>query len=308
MTAASACRCGDAMKEMPREKPAIDRRGIFSFLAITFVVTYVIEGALILGGFRIVPGATSWGQYIILAVMWVPGVAAVLTVKLITREGFGALRLRFGSWRPYAIAALIVPACFLVIYLLTWLLGLGQPDWKFTSFLDQIAKQSAGEMPPMPSPFLVWPAIFFATLVVAPFFNGLFGFGEELGWRGYLLPKLMPLGKPRAYGLLGLIWGLWHLPLVLVGFTYPGHPLLGVLMFVGLTSTFGIYLNELTLRHRSSILAGWAHGVFNSQKLGAWALLFPCVNPLLGGYAGVLGLGVWLALGLFEARRARKEP
>jgi hypothetical protein len=293
---------------MLREKTPFDRRGIFSFLAITFVVTYAIEGALILGGFRIVPGATSWGQYVILAVMWVPGAAAVLTVKLVTREGFGALGLRFGSWRPYAAAGLIVPACFLVIYSLTWLLGLGQADWKLASFLDQIAKQSAGEMPPMPSPFLIWPAIFFATLVVAPFFNGLFGFGEELGWRGFLLPKLMPLGKPRAYGLLGLIWGLWHLPLVLVGFTYPGHPLLGVLMFVGLTSTFGIYVNELALRHRSSILAGWAHGVFNSQKLGAWALLFPGVNPLLGGYAGVLGVGVWLALGLFEARRARKEP
>ncbi|MCX5752371.1 MAG: CPBP family intramembrane metalloprotease [Candidatus Krumholzibacteria bacterium] len=262
---------------------------------------------MILGGFRIVPGAASMGQYVILAVMWVPGLAAVLTIKLVTHEGFRIAGLRFGSWRPYATAALIIPACFLVIYSLTWLMGLGRADWKFASFLDQIAKQSTAGMPPMPSPYLVWPAIFFATLVVAPFFNGLFGLGEELGWRGYLLPKLMPLGKPRAYALLGLIWGLWHLPLVLVGFTYPGHPLPGALMFIGLTSTFGIYLNELTLRHRSSIIAGWAHGVFNSQKLGAWALLFPGVNPLLGGYAGLLGIGVWLALGLFEVRRGRKE-
>jgi membrane protease YdiL (CAAX protease family) len=231
----------------------------------------------------------------------------VLTIKLVTHEGFRGAGLRFGSWRPFAGAALMVPACFLVIYLLTWRLGLGRPDWNFSDFLNQIAKQSKGEMPAAPSPFLVWPAIFFTTLVVAPFFNGLFGFGEELGWRGYLLPKLMPLGKPRAYALLGLIWGLWHLPLVLVGFTYPGHPLLGALMFIGLTTAFGIYLNELTLRHRSSILAGWAHGVFNSQKLGAWALLFPGVNPLLGGYAGLPGIGVWLALGLFEVRRARKE-
>jgi hypothetical protein len=296
------------MKEMLRDKGTVDRRGIFSFLAITFIVTYAVEGALILGGFRIVPGAASWGQYVIMALMWVPGIAAVLTIKLVTREGFRGAGLRFGSWRPYAAAGLIVPACFLVIYALTWLAGFGRADWKFTIFLDQIAGQSTAGLPPMPSPFLVWPAIFIATLVVAPFFNGLFGFGEELGWRGYLLPKLMPLGKPRAYALLGLIWGLWHLPLVLVGFTYPGHPILGAVMFIGLTTTFGIYLNELTLRHRSSILAGWAHGVFNSQKLGTWALLFPGANPLLGGYAGALGIGVWLALGLFEALRTRKEP
>jgi len=295
------------MKDMLRERTTVDRRGIFSFLAITFIVTYAIEGALILGGFRIVPGAASLGQYVIMAVMWVPGLAAVLTVKLVTREGFHGMGLRFGSWRPYATAAMIIPACYLIIYLLTQLLGLGQADWKCTYFLAQFAKQSTSGMLSMPSPFLVWPAIFFTTLVVAPFLNGLFGFGEELGWRGYLLPKLIPLGKPRAYALLGLIWGLWHLPLVLVGFTYPGHPLLGALMFIGLTSTFGIYLNELTLRHRSSVLAGWAHGVFNSQKLGAWALLFPGVNPLLGGYAGLLGIGIWIALGLFEARSARKE-
>jgi hypothetical protein len=43
--------------------------------------------------------------------------------------------------------------------------------------------------------------------------------------------------------------------------------------------------------------------VFNSQKLGVWALLFPDVDPLMGGYAGVVGIAVWLALGLWQARR-----
>jgi hypothetical protein len=72
---------------------------------------------------------------------------------------------------------------------------------------------------------------------------------------------------------------------------------------MALTITFGIYLNELTLRHRSSILAGWAHGVFNSQKLGVWALLFPSINSLIGGFAGIVGIMVWLSLGLWEMRR-----
>ena len=47
----------------------------------------------------------------------------------------------------------------------------------------------------------------------------------------------------------------------------------------------------------------WAHGVFNSQKLGVWPLLFPDVHPLLGGYAGVLGIGIWLLLGARETRK-----
>jgi membrane protease YdiL (CAAX protease family) len=281
---------------------AIDRKGIFSFLGITFAITYAIEGALILRGFRIVPGIASLGQYVIMAVMWVPALATVLTVKLVTREGFAVANVRFGGWRPYVTSGLVLPACFILIYALTWILGLGYPDWSL-GYFQKIAAAGKGMPPALPSPTIVWPALFFATLVFAPILNGVFGFGEELGWRGYLLPKLMPLGKARAYLIIGIVWGLWHLPLVLVGFTYPGHPLLGTFMFILLTIGFGIYLNELTLRHRSSILAGWAHGVFNSQKLGVWALLFPGVNPLLGGYAGALGLGIWFALGLLQMRR-----
>jgi hypothetical protein len=112
----------------------------------------------------------------------------------------------------------------------------------------------------------------------------------------------MPLGKPWAYLLVGIVWGLWHLPLVLVGFAYPGHWLAGTAMFLILTTAFGVYLNELTLRNGSSILAGWAHGVFNSQKLGIWSLLFPGVNPLLGGYAGAVGLAVWVGIAVFASR------
>ena len=157
--------------------------------------------------------------------------------------------------------------------------------------------------PIIPSPIVIWPVLFLVSLLFVPFFNAVFAFGEEFGWRGYLLPKLMPLGKLRAYLLSGIIWGLWHLPLVLVGFMYPGYPVLGMLLFTMLTTALGIYINELTLRYHSSILAGWIHGVFNTQRLGVWALLFPNTNPLLGGVSGLLGIAVWFGLGLLECRR-----
>ena len=141
------------------------------------------------------------------------------------------------------------------------------------------------------------------SIIVGPTINGLFGFGEEFGWRGYLLPKLMPLGKVRAYILLGVIWGLWHAPLILVGFNYPGYPVLGIIAMMGFMTAVGIYLNEMTLRHRSSILAGSIHGALNGQGYGIWGILFPSVNPLLGGVTGLVGMAVWLAIGLWLARR-----
>lgn len=288
------------------ERTRLDRRGVFSFLSITFFITYAIEGALILSGFRITRLPAMYGQLVVAAVMWVPALATVLTIRFITREGFAIVNFRFGSWKPYVASGLIVPLCFVLIYGLTWLLGLGQPHWAVDQYMATLRQAGGANIPHMPSPAIILPAMFMATLVMAPFLNGLFGFGEELGWRGYLLPKLMVLGKPRAYVLLGIVWGLWHLPLILIGFTYPGHPVLGVVAFMALTITLGIYINELTLRHRSSILAGWVHGVFNSQKLGVWAMLFPTVNPLIGGFAGIVGIVVWLLLGLWEMRRPRR--
>ncbi len=281
----------------------LDKKGILWFLVITFGLTYAIEGVLILSGFRVTVMPAITGQLVIAGVMWVPALAAFITIKFITREGFSIACIRFGSWKPYLATALIIPVCYVIIFGLTWLLGFGQPDWTLQQFQSMIADAAGQPLPSMPSPAVVLPAMFLGTLFVSPIVNGLWAYGEELGWRGYLLPKLMPLGKPKAYLILGVVWGLWHMPIILIGFNYPGYPLLGVLMMIGLMTSLGFYINELTLRHNSSILAGWVHGLFNSQRLGVWALLFPSLNPLLGGAVGVISILMWALLGLWESRK-----
>jgi len=108
----------------------IDRRGIISFLVVTFGITYTIEGAFILTGLRLTGVPPLYGQLIIGGVMWVPTVATVLTIKLVTHEGFAITNLRIGALKPYLISALVIPACFMITYILAWLLGPGQPDWQ----------------------------------------------------------------------------------------------------------------------------------------------------------------------------------
>ncbi len=277
----------------------IDRKGIFSFLAITFGITYAIEGALILSGFRVAKVPPLYGQFIIAGVMWVPAVAAVLTIKFLTHEGFRLTNFRIGAWKPYLVSALAIPACFTLIYALTWLLGLGQPDWHLAAF-RKLVLSSGTDISTMPPPAIILPILFLSSIFVGPLINGIFGFGEEFGWRGYLLPKLMPLGKFKAYLIVGMIWGLWHAPLVIVGFNYPGHPFSGIICMMAMTTSLSIYINELTLKNRSSILAGWIHGAFNGQAYGVWRILFPNVNPLLGGFTGLVGIFVLLILGAWE--------
>lgn len=280
----------------------IDRKGLISFLVITFTLTFGIELVLILTGLRLSSFPSAFAGYAIAAVMWIPSLAALITAKFITGEGLAQANIRVGKIRPYIVTALLLPLSFAIIYTGSWVLGLAEPDWDLSQFLGMVSDMSGNDIPPLPSPGLAILGVFAATTFVTPFFNSVFGFGEELGWRGYLLPKLMPLGKKAAYILIGLIWAVWHLPLIAIGFTYPSSPLLGFILFAGLTTTFGVYLNEMTLAHESTILAGWIHGVFNSQKLGIWPMLFPTAHPLLGGYAGLVGIVVWLVLALITIK------
>ena len=200
----------------------INRKGIISFLLITFGITYLMEGILILSGFRVTLIPAVVGQYTVLIAMWVPALATLITTRFITKEKMSSTLLSFGpSWKPYVVTALVIPAAFIITYLLTWALGLGQPDWQLKNFYAMIASLGT-DMSTAPSSSLLLTLLFILSLTLAPFFNSIAGFGEEWGWRGYLLPRLMPLGKWKAYLLVGLIWGLWHAPLVAIGFNYPG--------------------------------------------------------------------------------------
>ena len=285
----------------------LNRKGVFSFLLITFGITYLVEAILILLGFRVTQIPAMGGQLAIMVVMWVPAVATLITTRFITHEKVNTTGLRFGpSWKPYLVTALVIPLCFILTYLLTWALGLGQPDWQLNSFFGMVASYGA-DMSCAPTPAFLLTALFFLSLIFTPFANSVIALGEEWGWRGYLLPRLMQLGKWKAYLILGVIWGLWHAPLIAVGFNYPGYPVLGILLMIFLTTAIGLYINELTLRYQSSLLAGWIHGVFNSQSYGIWRmLLFPNANPIFGGITGLVGILVIACMGFMTLQWAKR--
>lgn len=77
--------------------------------------------------------------------------------------------------------------------------------------------------------------------------------GEEPGWRGWLLPRVLERRGPLSASLfVGLVWGLWHIPLFIVGFNPGGAA--GVLFQVLLTTIVGVYLTWLYLRSDGNLL------------------------------------------------------
>lgn len=269
---------------------AIDKKGIALFLAITFAITWGIEAIFIAMGVSFAGIPPQFAQLVLAAVMFAPALSALIAAKIL-RGKVIPYGWHFGSIRPYILVFVFTPLIFAVIYGLTVALGLGSFDFDLSTFAAMVEKATGQQVPPInPQQFIL--IIFLASITIAPFINSLFGLGEEIGWRGYLLPRLMPLGKVRAYLLLGVIWGLWHAPIILIGFAYPGYPVAGVLMFIIFTTTLGIVINELTLKYQSVFLAGWIHGVFNAQSYGIWRVIMPDAQPLLGGIVGLVGIAI----------------
>ena len=94
-------------------------------------------------------------------------------------------------------------------------------------------------------------------------------FGEEWGWRGYMMPKLTELiGKPAAIIVGGILWGLWHAPLTIAGHNfgtdYDFFPWLGILVMCVFCAFMNAFLTLLTERTKSIYPASFCHMVNNN--------------------------------------------
>lgn len=248
--------------------------------------------------------------------MFGPAVAALL-VRLIRREGFADAGLRLvGRRRRRAgwmyLAAYLAPplliAASIIIVLLT-----GVQHWAFSENLKAIANVlKGGPLPPgytadqLALLSIVASSALSFTLAIP--FNMIFTFGEEFGWRSYLLPRLAPLGGVPAAIITGIIWGLWHAPIIVLdSYNYPGHPYLGVGMMVLFTVALGMIFAWLRFRSGSVWPPVLAHAAFNAQA-GFGIIFLSHADPLLGAPIGLVGLLPMIAFAIWLAATGRLKP
>jgi membrane protease YdiL (CAAX protease family) len=278
---------------------ARDIRSLVVFLAIAFGLAWIVALPLWLGDGL----ANPFFPLIAVAMMATPAIAALIVVFLVDRPRHRARALGLWPLKPvgrfvgYCLLGIFVPILLVLIALpVGALLGVYPADvTNFSAFAQLLQEQTAaagvGELP-IPVGTVI--AIQLVTVPLAALINLVPALGEELGWRGWMLPKLMPLGAVPAILISGVVWGLWHAPLILLGYNYPGVPgWLGLTAMVGVCITFGAVFGWLRLRSDSVWPAALAHAAFNGAA-GTYLLFAMAGERIDMTQATVLGWTGWI--------------
>jgi membrane protease YdiL (CAAX protease family) len=223
------------------EKISTIKKSIFCFVILTFSLSSIFYYLIISHGF---------GGLNVLLLMWMPGISALITSLIFFRSirGFG--------WKPgkvkYLIFAYIFPIIIcLISYGIFWLFNLGT----YTGNLH--------------SNFI----LFLVTGTIGGIISAL---GEEIGWRGFLVPKLARLTTFTWVAVIsGVIWALWHFPLILFSTYNSGTPLWWSLpLFFISAIAISFIFAWLTLKSGSlwpAVILHASDNLFNQQVFGPLA-------------------------------------
>jgi uncharacterized protein len=243
--------------------------------------------------------------------MLTPALSAIVVQRLssgrhILRGQPFELRLGRARWLLLAPAAFVmaIVTSILISFLLTP--GLLVDHVGFAVAASHLGGVPGGAMEPA-SRFGLAIAM---SLLLGPILNIPLFLGEELGWRGFMNPRLLEMfGRP---GLLigGAIWAVWHVPMILLGLNYPQHAFFGLLLWIPLCMGINVLLHEIKRRAGSILPCALAHGAMNQLAPLLMTVLFVrgAFSDLVDGPAGLAGLLVALVPAALVYRRMPGHP
>lgn len=266
---------------MEQEKLA-EKKRLIIFIALTIVIAWIVFLLIPICGLTYGIGLSV---VITMAAMFVPALSSVLT-RLITKEGFGNMYLHphfKGHMRDYLLVYFGPTVLLFLSGAVYFLIFPGSFDPELTALNELVA--SSGNQGLTASTLLIVQVLIF--VVIGPIVNIIPTMGEELGWRGYLLPKLrMFLSDRIALIITGAIWGIWHLPIIVMGHNYGtgywGYPWLGILAMIVFCIVLGIIEGFISIKLQSSIPAAMIHSTVNAGAALPIYLIKGSYNMLLG--------------------------
>ena len=149
---------------------------------------------------------------------------------------------------------------------------------------QEMVREQLGKFPS----YLLIISTVFSGLIAGITVNAIAAFGEEYGWRNYLVGALREMKFWEAALFIGIVWGIWHFPLILMGHNYPNEPYWGVLLMVVMCILLGVIELYFVLKSKSMVVAAIMHGTFNAVS-GIPIYYILGGNDFLNGMTGLSG-------------------
>ncbi|NLP35100.1 MAG: CPBP family intramembrane metalloprotease [Clostridiales bacterium] len=287
---------------MKKREFDLDAKRILIYLVITFAITYVLEIGVIRKFVMSEDLVTvAIGQLMVAMVMFIPAIGVLLT-RLLTKEGFknSWLHPNLKGNVKYYLIAWFAPVVLTIIGAIIYFL-INPSNLSFDLEYLKSTYEKTGitiEETQLKATLAVQIVV---GLFLSPVVNAITCFGEEWGWRGYLLPKMADKFKVVPTLLItGVIWGLWHAPLTVLGHNYGldyiGHPYLGIIAMCIFCIVLGTIFSYLSWKTKSCLPAVIAHGSINGfaavaiyfTKDGGNPFIGPAPTGIIGGIAFII--------------------
>ena len=268
------------------------------FLFITFALSWSAWIMMDLSGLY------GTMQYMLISamLMFTPLIAAALTKLLMKGKAIEySWKPRLGGNIRIYISAWLLPLLFSLEGCLAFFAVFP------SSFTFDLITENTG-MPPFRYFALMLP-----TAAIGAFLNALFALGEEAGWRGMLYPELEKKhGKTRAAIIVGIIWGVWHTPINMMGYNYgrdyPGFPIIGVPAMCLSCIAMGLWLSYFASESGSIWASALFHGSINAiGSLGITVSGKPELQIWGPAITGIIPSSIMLAGYMLFIRMRRKD-
>jgi membrane protease YdiL (CAAX protease family) len=291
---------------------ARERRALGLFIAVGFGFSWGVAELY----FRWLPQAPLHAMLMAFVFMYGPALGAVVATHWGLRQPLRWLGPVFG-WNRWVVFAWLAPVLFGVGYVLVGALLPGMSlnldtTALTTTIYAQVPADQHAQLQAKLDPIADWlPLVLLAQVLLGGLFSAmtitaLATFGEELGWRGFLHRLWSGWGFWRRAAMIGVLWGLWHAPLILRGHNYPEHPQIGVAVMV----LFCLGLSPLFEFFRARAGCVFAAVVFHASiNAGVGISLFVAGgSDLMRGPAGLAGLIVLAFANLVLWAWMRRAP
>ncbi len=244
----------------------MDKKKFTIYMIFAFGLAWVIQ---IIASIFARNGNVAVFQLLLMACMFMPFLAAL--IAKIPLKGMGWIPKLKGNI-GWILLAWFGPMVLTILgALIFYIIFPDRLDWTGSYMAIQMGEEAMAEVQAVG---ITIPLLTIITIVqassYAPLINGLFGLGEEVGWRGVMYPMLKDkLGRVKGMVLGGIIWGAWHWPaMVLAGYEYGleywGAPFLGMAMFCLYATVGGIILDVLYEKTKCIWVPSVGHGAINA--------------------------------------------